>query len=617
MTSFGWARFYRIAPAHVNAHFTGIQAPLQANIMATVLPLRLFHNIEKSFYVIDTFSTMIRSYDIVSYTWGMETKPYNCGINGVDWDVTISSQRIEDVQRLMINAEVEYLWVDCLCINQTDAREKATEISKMYEYFISARKCHILLDMDEVWNPQEIVDDLTFIDPYCTTRPGDSLRQAMGLPQNVINHLSMWATREWTFGLPEELVQSTSIDIGVLNCYSTSIGKVKSLFNNPYFFRMWTFQEMILGKNITVWGINADRMSFIGVLDRWMDLATHATDKAYKLQRWIDKSFIMKPAAVTAILSIIQNDMLSLGSLKTQVRGIYSARSDIIMGGPSWWTGNPKGVSNIFSAVSITPRRCAYRVDIFRGLLGIFSGLFTEEQIQKEMMGDDMDKISFSFFKQLSIKTGIAWTKLAISRGERKELDWIPLVKNHDGEMSTDYLAGIVDLGVLNQKNQATPMAMTGINGVPKKYMTILIRRDNRGFQFIFKGCNCGKAVKTGVFSSEKIPTYDKPRHVVKDETGSILVQCASILGSIMDPSGDVIEYRRRLLHNLQPIWNISDPCAKPAMWEDRCVSGTAWEQCRDLRAHNMSMNYQMLDVIGCESRSRMRAGRECRAKSA
>src|SRR5262245_16482198 len=152
--------------------------------MATMLPLRLLCNVNGDFSVIHTLTNPYMaglSYDIISYTWGLETQPYNCGINGVNWAVTISSEKIDHVQRLMISAGVQYLWVDCLCINQNDAREKATEISKMYAYYKNARLCHILLDMDEVWDPQEIVDDLKFIDPYCTTRPGDSLRQAMGL----------------------------------------------------------------------------------------------------------------------------------------------------------------------------------------------------------------------------------------------------------------------------------------------------------------------------------------------------------------------------------------------------------------------------------------------------
>lgn len=135
--------------------------------------------------------------------------------------------------------------------------------------------------------------------------------------------------------------------------------------------------------------------------------------------------------------------------------------------------------------------------------------------------------------------------------------------------------------------------------------MKILLNQENRGFQFLFQGCNCGKEVKTGVFSSEPIATYDQPRDVVRDETSRILVQCATILESIMDPGCDVIQYRRRLLRKLQPNWNISDPSAKPTGWIDRCVSGTFWENPNPLylRTHNMSMNYRMIDMVGCGSR--------------
>jgi hypothetical protein len=34
---------------------------------------------------------------------------------------------------------------------------------------------------------------------------------------------------------------------------------------------------------------------------------------------------------------------------------------------------------------------------------------------------------------------------------------------------------------------------MTGLNRVPRKYMKILLNQENGGFQFVLKGCNCGK----------------------------------------------------------------------------------------------------------------------------
>ena len=220
-----------------------------------------------------------------------------------------------------------------------------------------------------------------------------------------------------------------------------------------------------------------------------------------------------------------------------------------------------------------------------------------------------MEKISFTFFKQLSIKTGCAWTKLAISGGERGRWDWIPMVGSNSGSTTDDFFAGVVNLGQVKEKKQgkgqAKVQAMVGLEGVPRKYMKIVLRQGGTGFNFSFKGCNCGKKQKTGAFSSELIATHNQPVTVNKDETGRRLVHCATVLGAIMNPGYDIVEYRRRLLGKLAPHWNISDPSAKPVGWEDRCVSGTPWANATHewLRVHNSSMNYKMVDVTWCESR--------------
>lgn len=175
--------------------------------------------------------------------------------------------------------------------------------------------------------------------------------------------------------------------------------------------------------------------------------------------------------------------------------------------------------------------------------------------------------------------------------------------------LTTDCFAAVVNLGHLDpKKGLANAIATTGIIGNPRKYMKVMLRQrnsDNRNFQFVFKGCNCGKQVKTGLFSSELIINDDRPIDVPGDETGRILVQCATILGSIMDPDSSVVEYRRRLLRKLQPYWDITDPNAKPTGWIDRCVSGTGWKNPDpfDFRVHNRSMNYKMGSIYGCGSR--------------
>ncbi|RYP17626.1 hypothetical protein DL765_004408 [Monosporascus sp. GIB2] len=576
--------------------------------MATVLPSRLLGYVDGEFFVFDPRPDGVKYFDIISYTWGDLVDPYMPGIPGVTWNVPIHPKKLGDIKRLMISSGAKYLWCDCVCLNQEDEDEKAVEIAKMFEYYKGARMCHILLDIPQVWNPQDIVDDLKFIDHILRHVHGAALASEARLTENLTNRLFKWRdSDDWAFRVPKTVVRSAGVDMGVLNCYATSIYHVKSLFENQYFTRMWTFQEMILGKNITLWAINPERIDRIGELDTWMDLARDSQDKAYKLFDWIHGCRRVNTASVNAILRIIAEDKEVLDSLRLQVRGIGGARTDIVSGGPWWWRENYKGISNIFSAVSLTPRQCREKADIFRGLLGIFSGLFSPEEVKRDLSGDNLDRISFNFFKQLSNKTGRAWTKLAISSRERGEWDWIPVVENYSGVMTTDCFAGVVNLGRLKSKGHAKATAKTKIKGVPRKYMKIRLSKQEKGFPFYFKGCNCGKSVKTGMFSSKRIPTYDQPMNVIKDETGRMLVRCATILGAIMDPGYDVVKYRRRLLDKFQPYWTVSDPIAKPTSWIDRCVSGTMWENPNQwfLRTHNRSMNYMMvdIDIARCGSR--------------
>ena len=162
---------------------------------------------------------------------------------------------------------------------------------------------------------------------------------------------------------------------------------------------------MILGKNVVMWAIDSKKLSRIGELEMWMGLAIDSMDKAFKLQTWIRNSRVIKSASINGILRVIDEDLIPLTSLQIQVKGLASARTDIINGGPYWWHENEKGTANIFSAISLTPRYCKKPMDIFRGLLGIFSGMFNAEEIEAQLSGEDVEHMSFNFFRRLSIKT--------------------------------------------------------------------------------------------------------------------------------------------------------------------------------------------------------------------
>ncbi|PQE30013.1 Ankyrin and het domain protein [Rutstroemia sp. NJR-2017a WRK4] len=652
-----------------------------------LLPLRLLGRVEGKFKVFDKSeyaALKVDHFDILTHVWGkfcdpnygepddcdMPThvqgkfcKPYKCGIDGVHWGIKLSETKIDNIKSLIVKADIKYLWVDALCLNQDDKAEMDAEVLKMYEHYKGARKCYVLMEMHDVWKPEAIVIDLNSIDHILSYMKGTALAKEAGLGRNLIKYLEDWSKAKWVFSIDRTTTESAAIDIGVLNCYATCIGRVKSLFDNVWFTRVWTFQEMLLGKNITIYATNQDKIECVGELATWMNLATDCFDKATKLRVWIDRSRVLKNAVVLTVMRIIYDNLWDLWFLSVQARGINTAKSDILNGGPFWWQENYRGGANVFSAISIIPRNCSRKHDIFRGLLGIFNGLFTTEEVDAQLDGDDIEKMSFAFFKQLSLKTGYAWTRLAVSREKRERYDWIPVVKypSHPKSKITtsDCYAAVFNMGLLDlKKGLARADAMTDIIGEPRKYMKIeLCERapeDNK-FRFEFKGCNCGKKVKTGFFSKKRIPSHDQPKIVVGDETGRALVQCATILGSLIDPrheskdlvddrhesrglvddrhesrdfldlrhesrdlldlrheSRDLIDprhklkhivgYRKRLLKKLKPSWKFTDPLAKPEGWEDKCVSGTYWEDLIDFRVHNWSLNY-IMESVSCRSR--------------
>ncbi len=82
---------------------------------------------------------------------------------------------------------------------------------------------------------------------------------------------------------------------------------------------------------------------------------------------------------------------------------------------------DPSRDRNVFSALSLRARRSKKEEDLFKGLLGVFNGLFTPAEIKRGLEGTDIEALSFAFFKQLSIKTKRAWTRLVTSSWERGE----------------------------------------------------------------------------------------------------------------------------------------------------------------------------------------------------
>ncbi len=77
-------------------------------------------------------------YDALSYSWGRPelTASIECG--GIEFFIPPTAA--EGLRQLRSNLHPRWLWCDTICINQEDAREKASQVSHMFTVFVKARK---------------------------------------------------------------------------------------------------------------------------------------------------------------------------------------------------------------------------------------------------------------------------------------------------------------------------------------------------------------------------------------------------------------------------------------------------------------------------------------------
>ncbi|GAW24057.1 hypothetical protein ANO14919_136360 [Xylariales sp. No.14919] len=145
---------------------------------ATVLPTKLY----------DATSRIVRTKDYMS---GTEAEPLHFLALSYCWeewpeDVSLKNHLFELSQRL----GVRYFWVDRLCVNQNDAKDKAREVPRMRDYYQGASGCIVLTGPDV--KPFKCV-------PQHSGAILSSFQQIL-LNKEAIESLASckWVTRVWT-----------------------------------------------------------------------------------------------------------------------------------------------------------------------------------------------------------------------------------------------------------------------------------------------------------------------------------------------------------------------------------------------------------------------------------
>ncbi|KAH8656597.1 heterokaryon incompatibility protein-domain-containing protein, partial [Tricladium varicosporioides] len=90
----------------------------------------------------------VSEYSALSYTWGLPSQPKKeIIINGREFKVF--ANLFSALTHLRLQQEPRKLWIDAICINQTDTEEKKTQIPLMRYIYAQAKTVEIWLGPDE------------------------------------------------------------------------------------------------------------------------------------------------------------------------------------------------------------------------------------------------------------------------------------------------------------------------------------------------------------------------------------------------------------------------------------------------------------------------------------
>jgi hypothetical protein len=94
-------------------------------------------------YPMQDSDTVSHTYETLSYVWGSEDKPHSIIID--DQDLNVTRSLYAALLRLQNHTCSRIIWVDAVCIDQTNDKEKESQISLMAEIYAKASRVIVWL----------------------------------------------------------------------------------------------------------------------------------------------------------------------------------------------------------------------------------------------------------------------------------------------------------------------------------------------------------------------------------------------------------------------------------------------------------------------------------------
>lgn len=183
------------------------------------------------------------SFEAISYVWGSLVRDEAITCNDQILHITPNLQR--SLRQVRLTSTARVLWVDSICINQDDDKEKGHQVSLMAQIYSKAERVLITLGADKISSTH--------------SRVADELIQEM-------NHL--------VEGEIERLMRNRYLlrydEVEREMLADSRWESFDYLISHPWFKRGWVVQEAALGQDVRVlWGTNSYDWNIIMRMYSW------------------------------------------------------------------------------------------------------------------------------------------------------------------------------------------------------------------------------------------------------------------------------------------------------------------------------------------------------------
>lgn len=207
---------------------------LSENSFFRLLDLKPATSVDADLYceLIESDRSLAPEYEALSYVWGKEEFPNSLNLSG--GCLMITDNLALALRRLRLAHKSRLLWVDAVCINQSDGAEKGRQVAQMASTYKNAARVVAWLGEDSG----------RFFDKDAIISLSQQAKE-IGLQSSQDDNRDI--IRKWVYGNSQRVTWALNVTSAVEDA------KFPSIYESAWFTRMWIVQEAILADRLTLY----------------------------------------------------------------------------------------------------------------------------------------------------------------------------------------------------------------------------------------------------------------------------------------------------------------------------------------------------------------------------